>query len=340
MKKRIILPVLVVLIAVAGFFAWKFMGSAVKIKDMDKPYLFIKTGSTPGDVKKELLANEFLKTTTWYDMVAKILKYKTVRPGRYKLKEGMSLVDLVRMLRSGDQSLVNFTITKIRTKETLASRIGKLFETDSLQMINFLNSPDSLKRFDLDTNTAMVMALPLTYPIKWNTTPSGIFEQFEAAYKNFWTDQRQSQAQNLGLTPAKVSTLASIIDEETNAAKDRPLIASVYLNRIRTGMPLQADPTIKFALRSFGLKRVWRSHIDSAASSPYSTYEYKGLPPGPICTPQLETMDAVLTSPKTEYFYFVASPALDGSSTFATNLTDHNKFAREYQKELNRRKIK
>lgn len=342
MKKRILrilLSLFLILIAAAGFFAWKFMGAAVKIKDSDKPYLFIKTGSTAEDVRKELLANEFLKTTTWYDMVAKLLKYNTVKPGRYKMKQGMSLMDLVRMLRSGDQSLISLTITKFRTKEGLASRIGKLFETDSSQMMNFLNSPDSLKRFNVDTNTAMVMAMPLTYPIKWNTTPSGIFEQFEAAYKNFWTDQRKSQAQNLGITPVEASTLASIIDEETNSAKDRPLIASVYLNRIRTGMLLQADPTIKFALKKFGLTRVLYEHRDSAASSPYSTYAHAGLPPGPICTPQLETIDAVLTSPKTDYYYFVASAALDGSTTFTTNLTDHNRYAREYQKELNRRKI-
>lgn len=246
-------------------------------------------------------------------------------------------MDLVKMLRSGNQTPVSFTITKIRTKETLASRIGKLFETDSLQMITFLNSPDSLKKYDLDTNTVMIVPMPLTYPIKWNSTPSYIFEQFHIAYKNFWTDERKSQAQNKGLTPAQVSIVASIVDEETNASKEKGTIASVYLNRVAARMPLQADPTLKFAVKDFGLRRIGGDIMKTP--SPYNTYINAGLPPGPICTPQLETLDSVLKTPKTEYYYFVASTAFDGTHMFTTNLTDHGRLAREYHKELNKRNI-
>jgi UPF0755 protein len=337
MKKRIILTTLVILIAVAGFLAWKFLGATVKIKDMDKPYLYIKTGATHDDVKKELLAGEFLKSTRWYDMVASLMKYKKVNPGRYKLRPNMSLMDLVKMLRSGSQNPVSFTITKFRLKETLAGRIGKNFETDSLQMITFLNSPDSLKKYDVDTNTVMIIPMPLTYPIKWNSTPSAIFEHFYTAYKNFWTDERKSQAQNKGLTPVQASIVASIIDEETNAGKEKGTIASVYLNRINTGIPLQADPTLKFAVKDFGLTRVGGEIMK--AESPYNTYINRGLPPGPICTPQLATIDSVLTTPKTDYLYFVASTDFDGTHMFTTNLTDHGRLAREYHKELNKRKI-
>lgn len=338
MKKRIILGTLVLILAIAGFFAWKFLGAAVRIKDKENPYLYIKTGSTAEDVKKELITQEFIRSTTWFDMVVSLMKYKAVRPGRYKLRQGMSLIDLVRMLRSGNQSLVNLTITKIRTKEVLASRIGHAFETDSLQMISFLNNPDSLKQFDVDTNTAMIMVMPYTYPVKWNTTASGIFRQFYTAYTAFWTPERKQKASNLGLTPAEVSALASIIDEETNAPGDRPKVASVYLNRIKKGMPLQADPTVKFAMRNFGLRRILKGHLE--ISSPYNTYINKGLPPGPICTPQVETIDAVLDSPKTDYIYFVASSAFDGSHIFTTNYNDHLKYARLYQKELNKRNVK
>jgi UPF0755 protein len=338
MKKRIILSVIILLLAIAGFFAWKFLGSAVHINNTEKPYLYIKTGSTPEDVKKELTANGFLRTTTWYNMVAGLMKYNTVRPGRYKLRQGMSLVDLVRMLRSGNQSPVSFTITKIRTKEGLSSRIGAAFETDSLQMISFLNNADSLKKYDLDTNTVMIVAMPFTYPIKWNTSASGIFQQFYTAYTTFWTPERKQKAADHGLTPTEVSVLASIIDEETNLGKDKSNIASVYINRIRKRMPLQADPTVKFALREFGLRRILKGHLDTP--SPYNTYINTGLPPGPICTPQVETIDSVLNSPETEYIYFVASSAFDGSSVFTTNYNDHLKYARLYQQELNRRKIK
>lgn len=250
----------------------------------------------------------------------------------------MSLTNLVRLLKNGQQTPVTFVVTKIRTKEVLADRIGSAFECDSLQMISFLNNNDSLVGYDLDSNTAMSAIMPLTYDIKWNTTPGKLFQQFYTAYKTFWTPERKQKAEKLGLTPIGVSTLASIIDEETNSPIDRPKIASVYLNRIKLGMPLQADPTLKFALKNFGLKRLLNEHKEVV--SPYNTYSNKGLPPGPICTPQIATIDAVLDSPKTDYLYFVANSDFSGNSIFTTNLTDHMKYARLYQQELNKRNIK
>jgi UPF0755 protein len=338
MKKKIILSVLIILVAAAGFIAWKFFGAAINVSDPKNEYLYIRTGSTIEDVKKQLAENKFLHNTNWFYSTAKLLKYKTVKPGRYKMQPGMSLVNLVRMLRNGSQAPVNFVITKLRTKESLASRIGKNFETDSLQMISFLNNTDSLKQYGLDTNIVMIAAMPYTYTLKWNSTPRDIFEQFYDSYKNFWTEERKLKASRLSLTPAAVSTLASIIDEETNAKTDKPNIASVYLNRIAKGMPLQADPTVKFAMRNFELRRILNSYLETP--SPYNTYINKGLPPGPICTPQLETIEAVLDSPKTEYIYFVASPAFDGTHIFTTNYNDHIKNARIYQQELNKRNIK
>jgi UPF0755 protein len=229
-------------------------------------------------------------------------------------------------------------ITKIRTKESLAQKTGASFECDSLQMISFLNNPDTLKHYSLDTNTVMAAVMPLTYEIKWNTTPQKIFQQFFAAYKNFWTEERKQKAQRLNLTPFEVSTLASIIDEETNSPDDRPNIASVYLNRIAKGMPLQADPTVKFALKDFGLRRIYESQ--TRTQSPYNTYVNKGLPPGPICTPAIETIDAVLDSPKTDYLYFVANSDFSGTHIFSSNYTDHMKYAHLYQEELNKRNVK
>jgi len=241
------------------------------------------------------------------------------------------------MLKNGRQSPVNLVITKLRTKENLAAKVGSSFECDSAQMIVFLNSQDSLKDYGLDNETAMVAAMPFTYAIKWNTTPRRIFDQFYAAYKTFWTPERKKKADSLGFKPVQVSTLASIIEEETNASGDKPLIASVYLNRLSKGMPLQADPTLKFALKNFGLKRILNEH--KTVQSPYNTYTNKGLPPGPICTPALETIDAVLDSPKTDYLYFVANSNFDGTHIFTTNYSEHMKFARIYQQELNKRNI-
>lgn len=338
MKKKIIGAILLLLLLIGSFIAWKLFGTAVKVQDKANKYLYIKTGSSADDVRSELLQQKFLNGTAWFDMAAKLLKYTNIKPGRYEMKPGMSIVNLVRMLRNGNQSRVKFVITKLRTKENLAARLGQSFEADSAQIIQFLNSADSLKEFGLDSNTVMVAAMPYSYDIKWNTAPRDIFREFHEAYSTFWTAARKQKADSLGLSPAKVSTLASIIDEETRAASDRPLIASVYLNRIQKGMPLQADPTIKFAMRNFGLRRIYNNYL--LTPSPYNTYMNKGLPPGPICTPQQETIDAVLDSPKTDYIYFVANAAFDGTHTFTSNYTDHMKMARIYQQELNKRNIK
>ncbi len=336
MKKKIILGILALILLIAGVVAYKLFGPAVSVKNEN--YLYIRSGSTAEDVKAELIAKDFIEGSTWFDLATRLVKYEKVKPGRYKLAKGMSLVNLARLLNNGQQTPVSFVITKIRTKEVLADRIGSSFECDSVQMIAFLNNNDSLIKYGLDTNTVMAAAMPLTYEIKWNTTPGKIIQQFHSAYKNFWNEERKQKAQKLGLTEVGVSTLASIIDEETNAAVDRPNIASVYLNRIRLGMPLQADPTLKFALKSFGIKRILNDH--KAVVSPYNTYSNKGLPPGPICTPQLGTIDAVLDAPETNYLYFVANSDFSNTHIFTSNYDDHMKYARLYQKELTKRNIK
>lgn len=336
MKKKIILGIIAALTLILAFAAWKFMGPTVNAPE--KKFFFIRTGETYDNVKANLHDQKIISGQTWFNWAAKIVGYKNIKPGRYEIKNGMSLLSLVRMLRNGRQTPVNFVITKLRTKESLASKVGNAFECDSTQMIHFLNSPDSLKEYGLDTNTVMAAAMPFTYTIKWNTTPSAIFQQFNIAYKTFWTEERKQKADSLKLTPLQVSTLASIIDEETNALSDKPNVASVYLNRMAKGMPLQADPTVKFALKNFALKRVLNVHLQTL--SPYNTYQNKGLPPGPICTPAIETIDAVLNSPKTDYLYFVANSAFDGTHIFTSNYTEHMKYARLYQQELNKRNIK
>ncbi len=336
MKKKIILSILAAIVLITGFAAWKFFGPTVH--SPEKKFFYIATGETYEGVKADLHDKKIVAGETWFNWASKAIGYDKVKPGRYEIKKGMSLVKLVRMLKNGQQTPVNFVITKIRTKEVLASRIGKSFECDSLQMINFLNSPDSLKEYGLDSNTVMAAAMPFTYTLKWNTTPRSVFQQFYTAYKTFWTAERKRKADSLGITPIQASTIASIIDEETNAKTDKPNIASVYLNRIAKGMPLQADPTLKFAMKNFALKRVLNVHKETI--SPYNTYSNKGLPPGPICTPGVETIDAVLDSPKTDYLYFVANSTFDGTHIFTTNYADHMKYARIYQQELNKRNIK
>lgn len=336
MKKKIILGTLALLVAIAGFFAYKLFTPAVSNKK--GKYFYIKTGENVAAVKKNLVDSQYISGSN-FEIVCKLLKYKQARPGRYKLKDGMSLYKLVKVLRSGQQPDVKMVINKERTKELFAGKIGQGkkydFECDSLQMINFLNNNDSLRKYGVDSNTAISVIMPYTYNLKWNSSPDKIFQQFYTAYQKFWTPERKVKADSLHLTILQIISLASIVEEETNKKPDKYDIASTYLNRIRIGMRLQADPTVKFAMKNFALKRILGIHLTT--NSPYNTYMYPGIPPGPICTPSVESIEAVLDAPKTEYLYFVASYKFDGSSVFTTNLTDHSKFARLYQQELTRR---
>ena len=176
--------------------------------------------------------------------------------------------------------------------------------------------------------------MPYTYNIKWNTSPDKVFQQFYTAYEKFWTAERKVKADSLHLSPLQVISLASIVEEETNKKADKYNIASVYLNRVHTGMKLQADPTVKFAMKNFGLKRVTGAHLKT--DSPYNTYMYAGIPPGPICTPSLQTLDAVLQSPQTDYLFFVAKSDFSGRHDFSVTFKEHVAKANAFRKELKR----
>lgn len=332
MKKKIIFGILAVLILAIAFVVYKFYGPSISTPSGE--YFYIKTGSTYADVRQSLLDKKYISDGFWFDKAAKALRYNTVKPGRYKVTKNMSVVNLVRMLRAGSQQPLSFGITKIRLKETLAGRIAKQFECDSAQMIRFLNSNDSLKAFGVDTNTVMALAMPLTYDIVWNATPRRIMQHFHTAYEKFWTEENKAKASRQGLTPMQVSIIASIMDEETNKASERGNIASVYINRFHKGMKLEADPTVKFAMKNFGLKQILFEHL--RYPSPYNTYLNAGLPPGPICTPLIETIEAVLDAPQTDYLFFVVNSNFDGSHIFTSNFEDHVKYANLFRAELKR----
>ncbi|HSU27091.1 MAG TPA: endolytic transglycosylase MltG [Chitinophagaceae bacterium] len=333
MKKKIIGAILGILLVIGLFAAWKLFGSSVTNKTGD--YFFIRTGMTREDVRKELIQKNFLPPNAWFDIASRILRFKTVKPGRYKLKKGMSVYKLVKMFRAGDQALVNFVITKSRLPQDIARKAGNQFEFDSSAMMQYLSNADTLQSYGLDSNTLMAVVMPYTYSLNWNSSPAKLFQKFITAYRVFWNATRTRKADSLHLTPVQVITLASIIEEETLVKADKYNIASVYLNRLAINMPLQADPTIKFAMKDFGLKRILNVHLTTP--SPYNTYIHYGLPPGPICTASVETVEAVLDAPKTNYFYFVASSNFDGTSVFTTNYNDHLVKAHEYQKALDKR---
>lgn len=329
MKKKwiIILPVL----AIIGFIAWKVIGPTVT-PPKDK-YFYINTGSSFETVEQNLVDQKIIPGTFFFDKLAGMLHYKdAVKAGRYEIKNGMSLLNLVRMLRAGRQSPVNLVINKLRTKENLAALIGRNFEPDSSMVMNYLNNNDSLSRLGLDSNSLMTAIIPNTYTFNWNSSFSRILKKLDAEKEKFWTPERKRKAAALSLTPNQAYILASIVESETTKEEDKGKIASVYLNRLETGMKLAADPTVIFALKDFSIKRVREKHTQ--VNSLYNTYMYSGLPPGPICTPSVNTIDATLNAPSTDYLYFVAQPNLTGFSNFSNNYKLHMEYAKLYQQWL------
>ncbi len=329
--RRLILFSLLVLLVVVTYGAWQFFGPTVH--PPEGKFFYVHTGATYKQVKDSLKKNKIIGNYFWFDKVSSYSHYdKNVKAGKYKINDGMSVVNLVKILRNGKQTPLNLVITKLRTKEDLAKKISDNFETDSLSVINFLNNNDSILRFDVDTNTVMTVVIPNTYTYFWNTSIPNILKKLYSEEHKFWNDERIKKAERLHLTPEEVYTIASIVEEETNRDEDKGKIASVYINRLRKGMNLAADPTIKFAMKDFGLKRIYYKYL--SYPSPYNTYLHRGLPPGPINTPSIKTIDAVLNAPETDYLFFVARPNSGGLSDFASTFQEHSIYAKAYRDAL------
>lgn len=333
MFRKLVLALLVIIILGAIYIGWRFFTPATAFSEKSK-FLYIHSNKATYDqLLQTIKDSQFVESAGAFDLVAKRMSLdERVKPGRYEIEKGMSLVDIVRMLRNGRQSPINFTIAKVRTKEGLAGMIGSKFECDSADVMEFFNSPDSLKRFGLNSDNLLAMVIPDTYTYFWNNSPGQVLDKFHKKFESLWTEERRSQAKQLGLTPVEVVTLSSIVEEETNAKDEKGIMASVYLNRLRKGEPLGADPTVRYALRDFGLKQILFVHLRT--ESPWNTYRNKGLPPGPICTPSLETLDAVLQSKPTNYMYFVAKSDFSGRHEFSETFEEHIAKANAFRKEL------
>ena len=329
--KRILLILFLVLLIAGTYCAWVVFGPTISAPE--NKYFYIKTGSVYADVKNELKNRGIISGTFFFDKIAKQVKYdKNIKAGKYEIKNGMSLINLVRMLKGGRQSPVRFVINKIRTKEDLAGKIGEQFEVDSAEVINFITNNDSLEKYHVDSNTMMTIIIPNSYLFWWNSSLKNIITRFADQKEKFWNGKRSQKAAALNFTPNQVYTIASIVEEETVKEEDKGPIASVYMNRIKKGMKLEADPTVKYAMRDFGLKRILHGHLQYP--SLYNTYQHLGLPPGPIATPSINTIDAVLDAPKTDYIFFVAKPDFNGYSNFASTYQEHLVFAKAYQHAL------
>jgi len=300
--------------------------------------ILIPTGSSMEDVFKLLYDANLVKNRNTFEWVAGRKKYgKHVNPGRYRIRNRMSNNDLVNMLRAGLQEPVALVINGIRTAEDLAVKVAEQIEPDTAAIMSLFRDEAFIESLGFDHYTILGMFIPNTYECWWNISAKGFFERMKKEYERFWNLERNYKADRIRLTHNEVMTLASIIENETSKAEEFRRIAGVYMNRLNKGIKLQADPTVKFALGNFGIKRVLKKHTE--IDSPYNTYKYYGLPPGPICMPSVRAIDAVLDYEKHDYLYFCAKEDFSGTHNFARTLEQHNRNARLYQKALNRQRI-
>ena len=300
--------------------------------------LFIRPTTQYSEIIDTLSTKVSNDNVSRFNRISRLGKYdKNVKTGSYLVNPGMSVYDVYKMVSTGNQTPVKVTFNNIRTAETFAKRLSSQLMVDSTTIMNALNSPELQEKFGFNQEDFVSMFLPDTYEFYWTVSVEDFLYRMKREYDKYWTPERLEKAGKLNLTPKEVAILASIAEEETNNKQERGVVGRLYLNRIEQGMPLQADPTVKFALKDFGLRRIKNEHLKH--DSPYNTYKNKGLPPGPIRIPTKQTMDSILNSEPHEYIYMVAKEDFSGRHNFATNYKQHLQYANRYRQALNRRKI-
>jgi UPF0755 protein len=329
-----------IMLATLSFYFYQVAKAPNLQVDKEDRYLLIPTGATYQTVIDSLKSTKMLHDELSFSFLAKLLDYQEgVKPGRYLIKRNMGNREALLMLRAGRQTPVKLTFNNIRLKNELAYKLCRYLEADSNQFKALLNNTPVVTQYGFDTTTIMCMFLPNTYEFYWNTSAQQLLDRMNREYLKFWTEERKQKAASINFTPVQVSILASIVEAEQARKNDeKPRVAGLYINRLKQNMPLQADPTLVFALKNFSLKRILKGHMQ--LESPYNTYKYTGLPPGPINLPTLASINAVLNYEKHDYLYMCAKEDFSGYHNFADNFEDHLKNARLYQKALNAANIR
>jgi len=287
------------------YFYQMFKGSNVLIEKQDQ-VITIRKGETFSELRARLYDDLIINDALSFSFVAKVLDYQeAVKPGVYLFESGMSNLDIVRRLRSGDQVPVRITFNNVRLKEELAEKITTNTGIDQAEFLKLLNDESFLEKYNLNTDNAMTVFLPDTYEVYWTITAEELFDKMYKESINYWTPARKQKAAAIGLSPTEVSILASIVQAETIMSDERPKVAGLYINRLNEKMFLQADPTVKYALGDFAIQRVLTK--DLRVDSPYNTYKHRGLPPGPIALPSLASIQSVLNYEKHDYLYMCAN---------------------------------
>lgn len=328
-----------ILVLMALALGWYVKNTVLKPIELSQTaYLYIYPTTTYEEVRTQIKENVPLPSAKIFDVIAERMNYpQGVKTGRYAVKNGMTVPEMIRMLRAGNQTATKLTFNNMRTKEDLAGRIAEQLMMDSVTLLSALQDGNQAEALGFDTNTVVAMFIPNTYEVYWDTSVEKLLGRMQKEYHTFWNESRKEKAKKIGLTPLEVSTLASIVEEEATYSDEYAIVAGLYLNRLKRGQRLEADPTVKFALGDFALRRILYVHLE--VESPYNTYRNEGLPPGPIRIPSIKGIDASLSPANHKYLFMCAKDDLSGRHNFATTHAEHIRNARRYQQALNERKI-
>jgi len=339
MKKQKILiigmVVSTVLLVSFSFYAYQMLMTPNVLVDQRQRILLIPTGADFKDVQGMLVEEEYVNDILSFSVLSKLMKYdQYVKPGRYLLSSDMSNLEAIRYLRSGKQEPVDVTFNNIRLKPELAEKITANLEADADEFLALIEDSAVVSEYGFTTENVMTMFLPNTYEMYWTTDAQELMDRMHQEYERFWDEERRARSAQLEMSPIEVGVLASIVESETNKPDEAPKVAGLYLNRLERNIALQADPTLVFAAQDFTIRRVLDKHKE--IDSPYNTYKYTGLPPGPIRTPSIAAIEAVLNHEDHNYLYMCAKEDFSGYHNFATNLRAHLANARRYQRALSK----
>lgn len=339
MKKIILctlLAIVLIVLAVA-YYGYTVISTGFNI---EKPvFVYIDESLNYDRLLKELQDSAKVESISNFDKLATLLDYKdNLKTGRYVVKPDMTIHDAIKTLRSGNQTPVKLRFNNIRTKQDLAERIGKQLMLDKDELFSYINDSSKCKELGFSLEDISAMFIPNTYEVYWDTSVESFIGRMKKEYDTFWNSERITKAAEINLTPIEVSILASIVEEECTYSDEYPMVAGLYLNRLRIGQALQADPTVKFAVGDFSLRRILNKHLE--VDSPYNTYLHTGLPPGPIRIPSIKGLDSVLNYAKHDYLYMCAKDDFSGYHDFAKTFAEHQRNATRYRQALNKRGIK
>lgn len=334
--KKIIIAILVVVIGITAYLAYTVFGSVTK--HSTQVVIYLDREDNLDSLKNKLISETSPSTTIGFDISVKLLRMNKIRTGRYTLEPGISMMGVLRMVRSHSQSPINVVIPSVRTLDMLVGRISSQLMIDSAEIAQALQNDSLITTLGYNNQSLPGLFIPNTYEMYWDISTEDFLNRMKKENNKFWNKERKAKAEAMDLDENQVATLASIVDSETAYNPEKARIAGLYLNRIKKGMLLQSDPTVIFAIGDFSIRRVLNSHL--TVDSPYNTYIYKGLPPGPIRIPSIAGLDAVLNHETNNYLYMCAKEDFSGSHNFASTYNEHLANARRYVKALNQRGIK